>query len=57
MRQIIRQREIVSDDWRHPGEEGDWPQLLKLAELLAAVSGGSAPASGVGVRLEPADEI
>lgn len=57
MRQLIRQREIVADDWRYPAEAGAGRQVVTLAELRAAVEAGTAPASGVGVWLEPADEV
>jgi uncharacterized protein (DUF934 family) len=57
MRQIIRQREIVGDAWRYPGEAGDGPQVLRLAEFEAAVHAGTVPLSGCGVMLEPADSV
>jgi len=57
MRQLIRQREIVADAWRYPGEAGEGPQVWTLAEALAAVQDGTAPANGIAVQLEPADEV
>jgi len=57
MRRLIRQREIVADDWRYPGEAGTGLQVLRLVELRDAVAAGTAPASGAGVWLEPADEV
>ena len=57
MRQIIRQRDIVADAWRYPGEEGDGPQAVTLAAFAAAVAAGTAPMSGAGVWLEPADDV
>jgi uncharacterized protein (DUF934 family) len=57
MRQIIRQREIVADDWRYPGEAGAGPQVLSLAEFEAALQAGTAPLSGCAVSLEPADAV
>ena len=57
MRQIIRQREIVADRWRYAGEDGTGPVVQGLSELLAAVQAGTAPADGLGVRLDPADEV
>jgi uncharacterized protein (DUF934 family) len=57
MRNVIRQREVVGDTWRYPGETGSGPEVLPLAALQAAVSAGTAPASGVGVSLLPADDV
>jgi uncharacterized protein (DUF934 family) len=57
MRQIIRQRELVADAWRYPGEAGDGPRVLSLAQFAAAVAAGTAPAAGAAVWLEPADAI
>jgi len=31
MRNIIRNREIVSDGWRYPGTDGEGPQVATLA--------------------------
>jgi len=52
MRQILRQRELTHDRWRYPGEAGEGPKVLTLAELLAQAGG-----SGLGVWLGPTDEI
>jgi uncharacterized protein (DUF934 family) len=49
MRKIIRQREIVSDSWRYPGEAGDGTQVATLAEFLVG--------DGAVVQLEPGDEV
>jgi uncharacterized protein (DUF934 family) len=57
MRQIIRQREILADAWRLPGEAGDGPLVQPLAEFLAAVLAGQAPGHGAGVRIGPTDEV
>lgn len=57
MRQIIRQRDIVADGWRYPGEEGAGPAVQPLAEFLAALLAGQAPPGGAGVRLGPTDEV
>jgi uncharacterized protein (DUF934 family) len=57
MRQIIRQREIVADPWRYPGEAGAGPVVQPLVEFLAAVAAGQAPEQGAGVRVDPTDEI
>jgi uncharacterized protein (DUF934 family) len=54
MRKILQQRELVADPWRYPGEEGDAPQLLTLAE--AASAGGSLPA-GSGVLVAPGEDL
>jgi len=56
MRNIIRGREVVADIWRYAGEAGGGPEVLSLDALLAVVADGSAPASGLGVSLQPADE-
>lgn len=56
MRQIIRRREIVADDWRYAGEPGDGPQVQSVAEVRAAIAAGTAPASGLGIVLQPTDE-
>ena len=57
MRRILKRREWVADDWRYPGEEGAGLQVLPLADFLAAVAAGTAPAHGAGVWLAPADEV
>jgi len=57
MRQIIRQREIVADTWRYAGEDGAGPVVQGLSEVLAAKPAHTAPAGGLGVRLDPADEV
>jgi uncharacterized protein (DUF934 family) len=57
MRQIIRQREIVSDDWRYPGEPGAGPVVLPLAEFLALAGAGQLPQQGAGVRVGPTDAV
>lgn len=53
MRRLIRQREIVDDAWRYPGEAGTVPQVLTLDECLAAAP----DATGLGVQLEPGDAV
>ena len=57
MRQIIRRREIVADNWRYAGEPGDGPQVQPLADVRAAVAADAAPAAGLGVSLQPTDEV
>jgi uncharacterized protein (DUF934 family) len=49
MRNIIRNREIVSDGWRYPGEIGEGAVVQTLAEFLAG--------SGAAVQLEPGDDV
>lgn len=56
MRKIIRQRELVADAWRYPGEAGSGPQVVPLRDFLDAVAAGSAPGLGAGVRLAPSDD-
>lgn len=59
MRQILRQRELISDRWRYPGEAGDGPQVRTLVELLATPAGTLAAAgeSELGVLLGPTDAV
>jgi uncharacterized protein (DUF934 family) len=57
MRKIIRQRELVEDAWRYPGEAGSGPLVLPLRDFLAAVADGSAPQQGAGVRLALTEEV
>jgi uncharacterized protein (DUF934 family) len=54
MRRLIRGRAIVADHWRYPGEAGDGPLVLTLAEFVAAASGAAAAHA---VQLEPADAV
>jgi uncharacterized protein (DUF934 family) len=55
MRRLIRGRAVVADHWRYPGETGDGPQVLTLAEFVAA-AGADAPGANA-VQLEPADAV
>src|SRR5258706_14665316 len=55
MRSLIRGRAVVDDAWRYPGESGDGPQVLTLAEFLAQAAGGGSAA--LGVQIEPADAV
>ena len=57
MRNILRRREIVADDWRHLGEElaAGASVILPLAELRAGAARWSAWRGRLGVRLTPAD--
>jgi len=54
MRKILQRRELVADPWRYPGEEGAAPQLLTLAEAVAA---GSALPAGSGVVIAPGEDV
>ena len=54
MRKILQRRELVADPWRYPGEAGGAPQLLTLAEALAA---GSALPAGSGVVVAPGEDL
>lgn len=53
MRKILRGREIAADGWLRPGEAGEGPRLLALAEALA--QGAGLPA-GSGVELAAGEE-
>jgi len=59
MRQIIRRREIVADDWRYAGEEGaDLVHCVQpLAAFIEVAKAGTAPAAAAGVRVGPTDEV
>ena len=57
MRQILRQRDVLADRWRYPGEPGPGPQVLTLAELLAASAAAALAAGELGVRVGPTDEV
>ena len=58
MRFILRQREIVADEWTHLGEELDpgAPLIVPLAELRAEPRWRARPGR-LGVRIQPADRI
>jgi uncharacterized protein (DUF934 family) len=57
MRYILRQREIVADDWVHLGEAvaGDVPLIVPLKDLRADGARWAAWRGRLGVRLAPAD--
>jgi uncharacterized protein (DUF934 family) len=57
MRQILRQREVQPDRWRHPGEDGTGPQLQTLAGLLALATPAASTVAELGVRLGPTDDV
>ena len=58
MRFILRQREIVADEWTHLGEQLDpgAPLIVPLAELRAEPRWCARPGR-LGVRIQPADRI
>jgi uncharacterized protein (DUF934 family) len=61
MRQIIKGRQVVSDDWTYAGRDelaGAERVVLALADYLAVREGGVSPAPGaqLGVSLAPADD-
>jgi uncharacterized protein (DUF934 family) len=57
MRYILRQREIVADDWAYAGEPvtGDAAVVVPLAELRREEARWRAWRGRLGVRLSPAD--
>jgi len=57
MRHILRQREIVADDWRHLGEElaEGASVIVPLAELRAGAARWAAWRGRLGVRLAPGE--
>ena len=59
MRHILRQRELVEDNWRYFGEAaGDTdPLVVPLAEFRANLSKWRAYGGPLGVRLSPADRV
>jgi len=59
MRRILRQREIVADDWRHLGEEPSEGAALivPLAELRSDAARWSQWPGRLGVRLTPVDRV
>jgi uncharacterized protein (DUF934 family) len=62
MRRVLRQREIIADDWRHFEEEGvaagDARGLIvPLPELRAHLQTRSAHAGPLGLRIGPADKV
>ena len=58
MRFILRQREIVADEWSHLGEElaADAPLVVPLAELRAEPRWRTRPGR-LGARIQPADRV
>jgi uncharacterized protein (DUF934 family) len=62
MRRVLRQRELVVDDWRHWGEDVaagtcDRGIIVPLRELRANPQEWDAPAQALGVRIAPADKL
>ncbi len=61
MRQIIKDRQVVADDWTYADKEeaaGAARVVLPLADYLAVRAGGEGPAPGaqLAVKLLPADD-
>jgi uncharacterized protein (DUF934 family) len=62
MRRVLRQREIVADDWRHLCESSGGPTseeslIVPLAELRANASAWMLRRARLGVRIAPADKV
>jgi uncharacterized protein (DUF934 family) len=62
MRCVLRQREIVADDWRHLSESssGSIPEeslIVPLAELRANASAWAGRRGRLGVRIAPGDKV
>ncbi len=59
MRCILRRREIVTDDWRHFGEDaaGGADLIVPLAELRRDPERWRRPPGRLGVRLTPVDRV
>jgi len=59
MRRILRQHEVVADDWRLFGEEASEadPLIVPLCELRKDTSAWLARSGRLGVRLTPAESL
>ena len=62
MRRVLRQREIVADDWRHlsessSGATSEESLIVPLAELRANASAWMLRRARLGVRIAPADKV
>jgi uncharacterized protein (DUF934 family) len=62
MRRVLRQREIVADDWRHLSESSGGSMseeslIVPLAELRANASAWMGRRARLGVRIAPADKV
>ena len=59
MRHILRRREVVADEWRHPGEspQADEAVIVPLAEFRSNASKWRAYGGRLGVRIAPADDV
>jgi uncharacterized protein (DUF934 family) len=62
MRRVLRQREIVADDWRHLSESSGGSMseeslIVPLAELRANASAWTGRRTRLGVRIAPADKV
>jgi len=59
MRQVIKDRQLVGDDWVYADKDAapaSGRAVLPLADFLAARAAGSANAATLGVKLAPADD-
>jgi len=62
MRRVLRQREIVADDWRHLAESsgeapGNESLIVPLAELRTNAAAWMGHHGRLGVRIAPADKV
>jgi uncharacterized protein (DUF934 family) len=59
MRHILRQRELVADDWRYLGEQAgeDDPLIVPLAQLQADLLQWQRRTGPLGARLSPVDQV
>jgi uncharacterized protein (DUF934 family) len=62
MRRVLRQREIVADDWRHVADDSGATTraeslIVPLAELRANSAAWAARPGRLGVRIAPADKV
>jgi uncharacterized protein (DUF934 family) len=60
MRQVIKNRKVVADDWVYADKDcapSGGRTVLPLADFLAARTAGVADAASLGVKLVPADDV
>ena len=62
MRRVLRQREIVADDWRHVADDSGASTraeslIVPLTELRANSAAWAARTARLGVRIAPADKV
>jgi len=62
MRRVLRQREIIADEWRHLGEDeqatsGAGALIVPLAELRTNAAAWAAWRGRLGVRIAPAERV